>query len=269
MLGAMSSTSTNKVNASQHFIRTGAGDALVLLHGFLGGAPMWQAQIDAFSKRFDVIAPELCGYGSNVDLEAADTVPGYAHEVLKLLSHLGVEQFHLMGHSMGGMIVQEMTHLAPERIQSLICFGTGPRGVMPERFEPIEASRARFINDGVPATAREIASKWFVDGDAADGFDLCVELGRHVQRQTALNSLAAMENWDGREYMTSIKQRTLVIWGDRDRSYGWDQPAALWHGIENSSLAVLPDCGHNAHMEQPEIFNALVQNFLPKPANPG
>ncbi len=251
--------------ASQHYLRQGSGEPLVLVHGYLGGAPMWESQISVLSKHFDVIAPELKGYGSNAKLDSAISVDGFANEILQLLSEIGVEQFHLLGHSMGGMIVQQMTANAPDRIKSLICFGTGPRGVMPDRFETIDESRKRFLSQGVATTAKQIASKWFIAGEQADGYELCCKLGEGVSESTALNGLSAMETWDGREALASIKQPTLVLWGDSDRSYGWQQPAALWNGIKNSNLAVLPNAGHNAHMEQPKIFNAIVENFLPKP----
>ncbi len=251
--------------ATQYYLRQGSGEPLVLVHGFLGGAPMWASQIDTLSKHFDVIAPELCGYGSNSSLSSETSVNGFANELLTLLSDIGVEQFHLLGHSMGGMIVQQMTANAPDRVKSLICFGTGPQGVLPDRFETIDESRKRFLAQGVAPTAKEIASKWFTAGDQAEGYDLCCELGAGVSEATALSGLTAMETWDGRSALAAIKQPTLVLWGDRDRSYGWDQPAALWHGIENSSLAVMPNSGHNAHMEKPEIFNAILENFLPKP----
>lgn len=254
--------------ASQYYLRQGAGEPLVLVHGYLGGAPMWEPQIAALSKRFDVIAPELRGYGSNTALDSATSVDGFANEILQLLSEIGIEQFHLLGHSMGGMIVQQMTACSPDRIKSLICFGTGPRGVMPNRFETIDESRKRFLSQGVATTAKQIASKWFVEGEQADGYELCCGLGEGVSVSTALTGLRAMETWDGREALASIKQPTLVLWGDSDRSYGWEQPAALWNGIKNSNLAVIPNAGHNAHMEKPEIFNAIVENFLPKPVGP-
>jgi len=256
---------TAQAQQAQHYVRQGSGEPLVLVHGFLGGAPMWASQIAALSKHYDVIAPELCGYGSNAQLSSKTSVNGFANELLALLSDIGVEQFHLLGHSMGGMIVQQMTVNAPDRVKSLICFGTGPQGVLPNRFETIDESRKRFIAEGVEPTAKQIASKWFTTGDQADGYKLCCELGAGVSQATALNGLTAMETWDGRDALASIKQPTLVLWGDSDRSYGWDQPAALWNGIENSSLAVLPNSGHNAHMEKPEIFNAILENFLPKP----
>ncbi len=243
--------------------REGRGFPLVLVHGYLGGAAMWREQIDFFKSHFDVIAPDLAGFGASAAFEAPDTIDGCARQVLALLDDLDVERFHLLGHSMGGMIVQQMTAIASPRIARLVCYGTGPVGVLPDRFETIEQSRTRLGHDGLETTARRIAATWFVDGENAEGYPACVDVGRKATLQAALASLSAWEAWDGRPALPSIENETLVVWGDRDRSYGWSQPEALWRGIANSSLAVVPGCAHNVHMEKTHLFNTIVEDFLP------
>ena len=249
-------------SAQLSYLRQGAGEVLVLVHGYLGGASIWRDQLEVLSADFDVIAPELPGYGDSHAAEASDTIAGYARQVLNLLDQLDVSRFHLLGHSMGGMIAQEMTALAPERVNRLICYGTGPQGVLPDRFETIEQSRARLRTEGVGPTARNIAAKWFSAGEAAPHFASCVALGQNVSTTSALAGLSAMESWDGRAALADIRQPALIIWGDRDQSYGWQQPEALWRGIPNSSLAVMPGCGHNAHQENETLFNSIIRDFL-------
>ncbi len=245
------------------FERRGSGFPLVLVHGYLAGAGIWREQIDFFKNRFDVLAPNLPGFGGSAHLTAPDTINDFAAQVLDGVQAQGVERFHLLGHSMGGMIVQAMAAQAPDRIASLVCYGTGPVGALPDRFETIETSRHRLETDGIEETVRRIAATWFLDGDAAEGYDSCVDLGLKASMQAALASLSAWEIWDGRPDLKSIKADTLVVWGDRDRSYGWQQPEALWRGIANSSLAVVPGCAHNVHMEKSNLFNLIIGDFLP------
>lgn len=243
-------------------LRAGSGPPLVLVHGYLGGAPMWRRDVEHFSGAFDVIAPDLPGYGTRAGEPAPNRIGLYADAVLDLLDGLGIDRFHLLGHSMGGMIAQEMAATAPGRIDRLVLYGTGPRGVLPDRFEPIETSRQRLRANGVAATARRIAATWFVDGESADAFPLCERLGGAVSLETALAGLDAMEAWDGRSGLARIAAPTLVLWGDRDRSYGWPQPEALWRGIDGASLAVVPGCAHNVHQEKPALIEAIVSDFL-------
>lgn len=245
------------------FERKGQGFPLVLVHGYLAGSSIWQKQMTYFENKFDVVVPNLPGFGLSAALDAPNTIIAFAKALLKDLSNIGVDKFHLVGHSMGGMIVQAMAVLAPERISHLICYGTGPIGVLPDRFETIEQSRQHLISDGLDAVVKRIAATWFLKGEDAEDYQPCVALGLQTNMQAALASLEAWESWDGRDQLKLIKSKTLVIWGDSDRSYGWNQPQALWNGIEGCSLAVVPESAHNVHMEKPTLFNTVLEEFLP------
>jgi pimeloyl-ACP methyl ester carboxylesterase len=241
---------------------SGKGPDFVLVHGYLGGAGMWEQQLPVFSQDFRCIAPNLAGFGDSARLRAPDTIEGHARQILHTLDQLGIGRFHLLGHSMGGMVVQQMTAIAPERIERLVLYGTGPVGLLPDRFESIETSRRRLASDGLAATARRIAATWFMKGAEADGYAICVREGSKATMQAALASLSAWETWNGTSALSRLTMPTLVVWGDGDRSYGWSQPEALWKGISGCRLAVVPGCAHNVHMEKPPIFNAIVRDFL-------
>lgn len=245
-----------------HYSRAGSGPPLVLVHGYLGGAAMWQGQVAALATRHDVICPDLAGFGESAGLAAPRSIADHAAAVLALLDDLGIAPFDLLGHSMGGMVVQEMVRAAPARVGRLVLYGTGPKGVMPGRFETIAQSRKSLLDHGITATARRIAATWFLHGEAAEGFALCEALGRKVSVTTALACLDAWEGWDGLAALPDIKSETLVIWGSHDRSYDWSQPEALWRGIKGADLAVVPSAAHNVHLEKPNLFNRIVSDFL-------
>ena len=244
------------------FTRAGSGPALVLVHGYLGASAIWVTQVAQFCQNRDVICPDLAGFGASATLAAPDGIEGHARSVLALLDRLEVDTFDLLGHSMGGMIAQEMTRLAPHRISKLVLYGTGPQGVLPGRFETIAQSRTRLLQDGLAKTARRIAATWFLHGEAAEAFAICNSFGQQASLQAALASLKAWENWDGRRSLADIKCPTLVLWGSHDRSYGWSQPEALWRGITGADLAVVPGAAHNVRLEKPQIFNMLLADFL-------
>ena len=245
-----------------NFQRSGHGKPLVFIHGYLAGSGIWAAQIDRFSTRRDVICPDLAGFGKSGDQTAPNSITGHAQLVLDLLDDLEISSFDLVGHSMGGMVVQEMARLAPDRIKSLVLYGTGPVGVLPGRFETTEQSRERLKTEGLGPTARRIAATWFLHGEDATGFNLCLNLGQKASMQAALASLEAWENWDGRPNLSNITARALVIWGSHDRSYEWSQPQALWQGIKGCDLAVVPNAAHNVHLEKSRYFNELLTDFI-------
>ena len=240
----------------------GEGPALVLVHGYLGGARMWDGQFAAFAGDFRCIAPNLAGFGASSHLQAPESIDGHARLVFETLDALGIDTFRLLGHSMGGMVVQQMAAMAPERIEKLVLYGTGPVGVLPNRFETIETSRRRIRSDGLEATAARIAATWFMKGADAEGYAVCLAEGARASLQAALASLTAWEHWDGTAALLHFPMPTLVVWGDGDRSYGWSQPETLWKTIPGCRLAVVPGAAHNVHMEKPETFNMIVADFL-------
>ena len=250
-----------------HVERAGSGDVLVLVHGYLGGSSQWAAELRALSPHLDVIAMDLPGFGKSRHLPSPAQLAGYAQSVLDCLDGLGVQRFHLLGHSMGGMIVQEMVHLAPQRVDRLVLYGTGPLGLLPGRFETMARSRERLAQDGVDATARRISATWLLHREASPMAQALGDLAARASEQAAEAGLWAMERWDGRGYLPGITQPTLIVWGDQDRSYQWSQVETLWRGIAGASLAVLPHCSHALHLEYPQMFQALVLDFLTGPGN--
>jgi 2-hydroxy-6-oxonona-2,4-dienedioate hydrolase len=78
---------------------------LAFVHGFMGGSAQWQLQREALSETFDCVAVDLPGFGENTDAPAPNRIEGFAAYVLDALSGQRIDRFHLVGHSMGGMIV--------------------------------------------------------------------------------------------------------------------------------------------------------------------
>ena len=235
---------------------------LVFIHGFLGGSRQWLAQKAAFRGASNVVTIDLPGFGENAHLPAIHSITGFAHWVLDKLKENGIERFHLVGHSMGGMIVQEIVAQAPDMVDHLVLYGTGATGVLPGRFETIDTSKLRACSDGPRATARRIASIWFLDRESSEAFSDCAAIAEQSELPAILAGLDAMQGWSGVSKLSHIRTRTLVIWGDQDRTYSWEQTAQLWRSIDNSSLAVIPDCAHAAHLEKPAMFNNILADFL-------
>ena len=127
---------------------TGNGFPLVLVHGFLGSSIMWEPQINYLRKNYRIISPDLPGFGNSNKAKSKNNINDMAKIILNCLKEKKIDKFFLLGHSMGGMIAQEMTKLVGEKIEKLICYGTGAMGNIPGRFETINESRNRLKKDG-------------------------------------------------------------------------------------------------------------------------
>ena len=190
--------------------KIGKGKPFVLVHGYLGGQNMWKFQED-LKNDFELIMPSLAGYGESAEMTAPSTIRENAILVYELLDHLNIDKFYLLGHSMGGMIVQEMAVMRPDRVEKLICLGTGSIGVLPNRFETIEESRTKIKTIGIKKTRENIAKTWFMDHLKGEGYKLCLQEGAKASTQAALASLDAWDRWDGRGQLSEISSPTLIL----------------------------------------------------------
>jgi len=240
----------------------GEGYPLVLVHGYLGSSEMWKFQKDYLKNYFRVIAPALPGFGESYKVKSLNSINTMANIILECVEEKKINKFNLMGHSMGGMIVQEIAKVAGDKVNKLICFATGSIGNIPDRFESLDVSIKRLREEGIKETVKRIPPKWFVNGNKAKNYYLCENAVKETSEETADNALNAMKNWNGLDNLKNIKNKTLIIWGDKDVSYNFNQVETLNKNIPNSRLEVFKDCCHNVHLEEPEKFNKTVKNFL-------
>ena len=243
-------------------VDTENGTPLVLVHGFLGSSEMWSPQIKFFKDNFRVIAPALPGFGNSSSMNSCNSIECMAKAILNFLEKKKINNFNLLGHSMGGMIVQEMAKIAGNKILKLICYGTGPRGNIPGRFETIDESRKKLKINGLKDTAFRIAKTWFIEEEKAKYFYLCEKARKQTSIEAVDNGLIAMKNWDGIKDLQNIRNETLIIWGDRDKAYNFNQVETLNDNIPNSDLKIIKGCSHNVHLEKPDEFNKVVVDFL-------
>ena len=242
----------------------GEGFPFVLVHGYLGSSEMWTFQKEFFSKDYRVIIPALPGFGESHNVKSLNSINKMAKEIINVLDQKKIDKFNLIGHSMGGMIVQEITKLIGDRVNKLICFATGSIGDIPGRFETMEETREKLKKEGTELSFSRVPLKWFVKGDKDKNYFLCENAVKNVSLEAADNALLAMKNWRGKENLKNIKNDTLIIWGDKDTSYNFDQVDTLNKNIKNSRLEIFKDCAHNVHLEQPDQFNNLVKEFISK-----
>lgn len=238
-----------------------------MVHGFMGGSAQWDGQKKALSETCEVIALDLPGFGKNAHLPVINSIGGFADWVVGELADQSVTRLNLLGHSMGGMIVQEVARRIPDQIEKLILYATGSEGVLPGRFETIAQSKVRAKADGAPATARRIAATWFLQREASPAYEGCAEIAEQASLSAILAGLDAMDEWTGQDKLPELQPDTLIIWGDADRTYNWQQIETLWQKIPNTNLSVFPNCAHAVHLENPDGFNDILKRFL-VPASP-
>ena len=223
---------------------SGEGPPVVFLHAGSGSTRMWEHQIPAFTGAgYRFSAYDRRAEGSAIeDLEA-------------LASHLGLERFHLVGTAAGGIVAVDYALSFPERLRSLVV-ANSIIGVQDEDYvEMTRRLRPAPEFGAIPAEIRELGPSYRASN--AEGTRRWTELAQHVTPQATRNRItyAALE---------TIKTPTLLLTGDADL---YTPPSVLRlfaARFPNCESVVIPECGHSAFWEQPELFNRAVLDFLSK-----
>jgi pimeloyl-ACP methyl ester carboxylesterase len=240
----------------------GSGHPLVLLHGFVGGCGYWFQQEETLGDRYQLISVDLPGFAKSADVPEQDTLKGYADTVIEVMDHLGLDKVSLLGFSMGGMIAQELARHYPDRVATLILYGSSAIGDLPQRFESWQASIDRLGTEGVEATTTKTVTTWFVDGQDSPLYQRTREACAGASLPHCIKIMRAMQDWDSNAWLSELKMPTLVIVGDQDRSTTPYDSIPLWEEIPNSEFCILPATAHGIHLEEPETFNLVLGKFL-------
>jgi 2-hydroxy-6-oxonona-2,4-dienedioate hydrolase len=242
------------------YIEEGVGEPLVLLHGLFGALSNFKDLVEHFRSQYKVIVPLLPLF----ELDILHTsVSGLAKHVNKFLETKDIKEAHLLGNSLGGHVALVHTLKHPERIKSLILTGSsglfenGMGDTYPKRgdYEYIRKKTELTFYDPAMAT-KELVDEVF-------------DITRNRLKVIKIIALAksAIRNNLGEELAT-IKQPTLLVWGNNDTITPPFVAREFNKLIPNSELHFIDRCGHAPMMERPQEFNVLLDNFLKKLAKP-
>ena len=245
---------------------TGSGPAVLLLHAGLGDRTMWDAQVPALADAFTVIRMDARGFG-----ETRKPPVRYSPvaDVLAVLDHLGVEQAHVIGVSMGSQTAIDLAVAARERVASLVA--AGARTGVP--VSPELRAGWDHVNElyeaGDIAGANEYELRMWVDGPGRTPEMIDPVFRDRVRGMNG--ALLDRDDYEGDEIeldppaaerLGEITAPTLIVYGDQDIADVQRAGPPLAQAIPGARLVVMPNASHLPQMEQPEAFNELVLEFL-------
>lgn len=246
----------------------GVGEPLLLIEGLGYAMWMWDKQIDAFSREFQVIMFDNRGVGKSDKPDMPYSIELMAKDAAELMKHLGIDRAHVLGVSMGGIIAQALAVIYPQFVHTLtlVCTTFGGPQAVPVPEETVEA----MLNiKGLPAReALKEAMKYafgqeFLSRNPGE-LDRLVEqrLSEPVPRYAWMRQWEAVLKVDLGEKVRNIKAPTLILTGDDDRVIPGENSRLLHERIEGSILEIFPGGGHLFFMEQVVAFNNRVLAFL-------
>lgn len=256
------------------FVRKGSGPALFLLHGGAPGAAslvQWRPCIDYFADSgFAVFAFDQPGYGYT------DNPPDYSIEyrighARSFIDSWGLDQFALVGNSMGAYIAARIAVEEPERVKRLVIVasgGLGPPGSA--EAQAIARAHSHELREYTPSldNMRKLTSGTIFNPERATD-----ELVRERYEMSAGKNFEAQQ---GRaeapplrplnEELRGIRAKTLVVWGANDRGSTPEKALLVFQAIPGAELHVFDRCGHWPMWDHTDRFNALVRDFLLAPS---
>lgn len=257
-----------------HFEETGEGRPILFIHEFAGDHRSWEPQIRSFSRRYRCITYAARGYppsdvpsdprAYSQDLAVADAVA--------VLDAAGIDRADIIGISMGAFCALHVGLRHHERARSLVIAGCG-YGAHPDVRESFrdesEAIAAAFEAEGAagiaPTYAVGPARVQFQNKDPRGWAEFARLLTEHSTEGSALTMRGVQRErpslYDLADELRALRVPTLLIVGDEDEGC-LDANLMLKRTIPTSGLAVFPRTGHTANLEEPELFNRLVGEFM-------
>ena len=262
--------SANGVNI--YYEVTGEGYPLVWCHEFGGSYESWETQVRFFSRRYQVITYAARGWPpsdvpSDPEEYSQDIV---VNDLYLLLRHLGIDQAHIGGLSMGGSVTLNFGIAHPEMARSLVVASAGSGTTDRENFlASAQALCERLRSEGMEAVANDYG---YTDirvqllRKDPRGFE---EFRRLLAAHSALGSELTFRGFILKrptiyaleDKLQQLQVPTLIIIGDEDEPCV--EPAIFMkRNIPRSGLSVLPQSGHAINLEEPDMFNRTVLDFL-------
>lgn len=269
-----------------HYVREGAGPPVFLLHGWPEFWWSWHRNIPELAADFDVIAPDLRGFGSTPAGLGPDAGPDtHATDILALADALGVERFGLVAHDVGAYVAQTIARIAPERLTGLFFFncpypGIGRRWVDPDHVREIwyqsfnQAPWAAALIGRDRETCRlfftGIIDHWAHARDAFEGqLDHFVDNfmkpgvidgGFAWYRATHEARMALVR--DGAPCVEPIETPTRFYWGRHDPIIPCRWMDALGDYFLRPHIEIAEGAGHFVHIEQAQASNRRIKDFF-------
>ncbi len=243
-----------EINYESH----GNGFPMIFLHGFVGTVAMWQPQVTPLSADYRFITYDARGHGDSESPESADA---YSAEIVvedlnQLLATLGIDRAVVGGLSMGGYESLRFYLTHPEKVAALILMDTGPgyrNPVNREEWNRGQEERAGLLErDGIEAFAGGAPSYTSRERILALNPVGLANMARKV--------VAQHDSWVI-DHLREVKVPTLILIGENDRPF-LAAAEYMERAIPDARRLVIPGAGHSSNIDNPEVFNRAVLDFL-------
>ena len=234
-------------NVELAYARRGNGTPLVLLHGFPLDHHLWDDIAPLLEDRFDLILPDLRGFGESTTVDAPYNMDDYASDIAGLLDQLGIQKAVVAGHSMGGYVALAFARLYPERVRGLALISSQVLADPPDRKEGRYKSAADVAEKGISGVVETMTSKFTSDARLQAIARSIMEKQKPDAYIGALKAMA--ERTDSTSSLSTFKFPVVVIHGEADALIPVARAGEVKAALPDSYYIELKDTGHVPMLE--------------------
>ncbi len=234
---------------------------LLLLHSLGTSAALWDPVLPALAASYRLIRPDMRGHGGTAATPGPYTLSQLGHDALGVLQALGIGQAAVAGISIGGLIAQEIAHLAPQRVTALVLIDTAlvlpPASTWTERAALVRAS-------GMAALAEPVLARWLTPAAPPHTVDILRRLLLATPAEGYAGCAEAIAGADLRTQSAGLAVPTLVLVGEADEATPVASAEALARAIPGARSEVIAAASHIPTAEQPAaVAGAMLRFVLP------
>jgi pimeloyl-ACP methyl ester carboxylesterase len=239
-----------------HVSRAGSGQTVLVLHHDIGTVDRLPFY-DALAANFDVVLPHHPGWGKSERPQWMRGPRDIAAVHAWLLADLGVSGVSLLGLGFGGWVAAEMASLAPEVYKKLVLVGA--MGIKPPEGDIADQAIVSYI-DYPRAGFHDQAAFTAVYGDVTTDQLEAWDIAREMSFRTAWKPYMYSQTLP--HLLGGVRCPALIIWGDDDRIVPVSAGQAYARALHDATMTTIPECGHFAEMEKPDVVARLAIDFL-------
>jgi pimeloyl-ACP methyl ester carboxylesterase len=246
---------------------SGAGTPLVLLHAFPLDGRMWAPQVEALAGSYQVIVPDFRGFGAARDQAVPEAgMDLLADDVARLLDDRGLDRVVLGGLSLGGYVALAFMRRHAGRVSGLVLLDTKATSDGDQARADRLAMAERVLAEGNGFVPEAMLPKLLGETSREHRPELVEKVTAMIREQAPGAIAGAQRGMAARPASTdvlgTIQVPTLVVTGEEDAVAGPEVGRDLAAGIPGARFLLVEEAGHLASLEQPEIVNEALLDFL-------
>ena len=243
---------------------SGSGPALFMIHGIGSRRSTWDGLLGTLEQHFTCIRYDLRGHGESPLTDVPFGLDELVEDLEALRKNLGVEQAHVIGHSLGGMIGPAYARKHPGRISSLGLLSTAAGRTQEDRSK-VQAVIAAMEEKGIEPVLKTLIQRWYTDEfieARPDAIEARIKQVVDTPAEVFLNVFHIYAETEMGPWLNEISTPSLVLTGELDGGCNPRLNQFIHDELQNSKLVILPGLKHSILIESPDLVARHVSEFL-------